>query len=466
MNQTAAENNDDLEVPSYDSNQSILTLLNLLPDPAIIYQQNTDKILAGNNPLFLLTNLGENDFINQPIKALLHDISDTNSISGHNKSANLRHKKLPTIPVKVRIYSLSPSKDKLLFTFHPEDIHKGVSHLFTDPSAFLNQLSSLIETPINQDTEIKVKNILDKTAEFLNADWVGVYQAGGNLPQLIHYLSNNNISKIFPQALDKPELILHQTPTTWMAETPPSTLLQKTAAQNKFNFLITFPLGYETKKFGLLVIGGKASSLPPEAVSLTKFIAVHLSNVMETNSSLRVLRNTAKKIKHVLKIQNEIIANLEEGVMILAPDLTIAEINPAAELMLGFSNIETLRQPIDTILIGSKSLRSALSSAQQGVATLTSDDLMLHHRSGKSFPAQLMTAPVIDKNKLLSIALLIRDTSQQAESLAANKQLEQRAILGEVTAIFAHEVRNPINAIMLSLQVMEDNLGEENENIK
>ncbi len=466
MNQTSAENKDKLEVPSNDSNQSIQTLLNLLPDPAIIYQPNTNKIIAGNNPLFLLTNLGENDFINQPIKALLHDISDTNPISGHNKSANLRHKKLPPIPVNVKIYSLSPDKDKLLFTLHPEDIHKGSSHSLTDLNSFLNQLSNLIETPVKQGAEINVKNILEKTAKLLNADWVGIYQAGGNLPQLLHYLSNNKISEIFPQVLDKLELINHQTSTTWIAQSPPSTLLQKTAAQNNFKFLITYPLGNKTNKFGLLVVGGKATPLPSEAVSLTKFIAVHLSNVLETNSSLRILRNTANKIKHVLKIQNELIANLEEGVMILAPDLTIAEINPAAESMLGFSNIEVLRQPIDTILIGSKSLRSALSSAQQGVATLTADDLMLHHRSGKSFPAQLMAAPVIDQSKLLSIVLLIRDTSQQAESQAANKQLEQRAILGEVTAIFAHEVRNPINAIMLSLQVMEDNIGEEDENIK
>jgi len=33
-------------------------------------------------------------------------------------------------------------------------------------------------------------------------------------------------------------------------------------------------------------------------------------------------------------------------------------------------------------------------------------------------------------------------------------------------AIFAHEVRNPINAIMLSLQVMEENLQENDKNLK
>jgi len=91
---------------------------------------------------------------------------------------------------------------------------------------------------------------------------------------------------------------------------------------------------------------------------------------------------------------------------------------------------------------------------------------MLNHRNGKSFPAQVMMTPVISNGQVLSIILLLRDLSQQEISQAVNKQLEQRALLGEVTAIFAHEVRNPINAIMLALQVIEDNLADDDENQK
>jgi len=56
--------------------------------------------------------------------------------------------------------------------------------------------------------------------------------------------------------------------------------------------------------------------------------------------------------------------------------------------------------------------------------------------------------------------------SHEQQSQATKKQLEQRAILGEVMAIFAHEVRNPINAIMLAIQVMEGNLSPDDENLK
>jgi signal transduction histidine kinase len=77
-----------------------------------------------------------------------------------------------------------------------------------------------------------------------------------------------------------------------------------------------------------------------------------------------------------------------------------------------------------------------------------------------------MVSPVSINEQLLSIIILIRDMSEAQQSQSARKQLEQRAILGEVTAIFAHEVRNPINAIMLSLQVMEENIEADDENHK
>jgi signal transduction histidine kinase len=44
--------------------------------------------------------------------------------------------------------------------------------------------------------------------------------------------------------------------------------------------------------------------------------------------------------------------------------------------------------------------------------------------------------------------------------------LEQRAILGEVTSVFAHEVRNPINNISTGLQLMAMNLPAKDPNVE
>jgi signal transduction histidine kinase len=54
--------------------------------------------------------------------------------------------------------------------------------------------------------------------------------------------------------------------------------------------------------------------------------------------------------------------------------------------------------------------------------------------------------------------------SEKEQIQVQAQQLEQRALLGEVTAIFAHEVRNPINNISTGLQLMGYNLPEDDPN--
>ena len=446
---------------------SILTLFNLIPDPAIIYLPGEDTIIAANNAFFLMTNLGEDDFFHQSIKAVLPNINDTDPIGGHNKKALLRHKKLPLIPVTVRIFPLNPLEKHLVLLLKPDESQPANKSLVSDHSATLEKLISLIQVNNEPNISTQIKNILIQSCELLNTEIACLYKATGSSPPMSNYLSSDDQPALdFPPHLSDQDLYQHQEPELWTSEMPTVSTLHKTAAQMGFQCLVTIPLETNTTKYGLYVTLTKKPLTHPQTLLLANFISVYITNQMEKHNTQVNLRTLANKIKQVVKIQNEIISNLKEGVIILASDLSVAEINPAAETILGYANTEALRQPIESILIGSESLGAAIKSAQQGLPSLISGDLSLHHRSGRSFPAQVLMSPVMRDGKLYSIILLIQDLSQQHQNQAENQQLEQRAILGEVTAIFAHEVRNPINAIMLSLQVMEDNLEEGDPNTK
>jgi len=96
--------------------------------------------------------------------------------------------------------------------------------------------------------------------------------------------------------------------------------------------------------------------------------------------------------------------------------------------------------------------------ALQGVPTLQQDDIRLYRRSGQPFLAHVGVIPAMAQGQLEGIVVLIRDLSEKEQIQVEAEQLKQRAILGEVAAIFAHEVRNPINNISTGLQVMAYNL--------
>ena len=467
MTQDFSDRQSNFHLSPEDGTRSILTLINLIPDPAFIYQREENQILAANNALFLLTQLGENDFLYQDIITLLPKLSDIDPTTGHNQSNFLRHANQPLIPVTLRILTLDQSQQLLFFILNPEHLRSTASNSRPGEVDLLDQLSELFQIRDGESLQSNLLGILSKAAGLLNAEIVSIYKASGSTPQLLQYLSNHDdLSSLLPVQLSSEDLTFNDDPMLWISDRPAITLLQRAALKAEFKYLVTIPLGHPSAKFGLFVAGSRQTPAEPNTQELSKIIAVHISGMMQDQIAISNLRNHSTQIKQVVKIQNEIITNLDEGVIILAPDLTVAEMNPVAESMLGYANVEAIRQHIDVILIGSESLGSAFSSAQQGVPTVISSDLTLHHRSGNSFPAQLMVSPVSINEQLLSIIILIRDMSEAQQSQSTRKQLEQRAILGEVTAIFAHEVRNPINAIMLSLQVMEENMEADNENHK
>jgi signal transduction histidine kinase len=73
----------------------------------------------------------------------------------------------------------------------------------------------------------------------------------------------------------------------------------------------------------------------------------------------------------------------------------------------------------------------------------------------------LRVIPILSEGDVEEIAILISDLSDQEEFRTRAQQLENQAFLGEISAIFAHEVRNPINNISTGLQVMAMNLPDD-----
>ena len=437
------------------------------PDPAIIYDRAGNQILAANNALFLLTNLEERDFLNQEITTLLPNIQDIHPATGHGQKSRLRHKRQPMIQVIVRIFSLAKTTNHLIIVLRPEEVKTRDKTRTSDQSGLIDKVHTLYHAREEDNLKESLSLVLKTACDLLNAEIVCLYKASGSIPQLVQYLaSDETLAGELPNPLTSEDLSNGQSGFLWTTDDLARNQLQKTAASANYRYLAAVPLGPESARFGLFVAGSKTVTPLPHLMPMVKMLATYTAGLMEDQIALQNTRNLANKVKQVVRIQNEIISNLEEGILILSPDLTIAEINRAAEDMLGYANVEAIRQPVDNILIGSDSFGSAFTSAREGYPTLLRGDLTLHHRSGKSFPAQVMTTPVMSNGKLVSIIVVIRDTSQAAESQAQKKQLEQRAILGEVTAIFAHEVRNPLNAITIALQVMEENLEGDEENLQ
>ncbi|HWR66261.1 MAG TPA: ATP-binding protein, partial [Bellilinea sp.] len=210
--------------------------------------------------------------------------------------------------------------------------------------------------------------------------------------------------------------------------------------------------------------GGIDTQPPPMLIAMMELLGSYIS--MAYDRSIRdeyitrslnegASKNTAREMMYEY---------IQEGILVLSPDLTIAAINPAAELILGYTDHEVAGQPVENILISPDRLPAVFSSAAEGIATPNLENITLHHRDGQTFPADLKVLPYEADGRVAGVVVIFRDISEQDQIRLQTRQLEQRALLGEFMGVFAHEVLNPINSISTGAQLLARRLGPDNPN--
>lgn len=447
----------------YGVASEVETLLNLIQEPAVIINRTENIIIAANTQFFLLTGFEPEEIIGINFYRLFLEKLNLDASIGESQRVTLSHKNAEALPVLLKLSYLNNLNSLAQLT--PVQIFQTNQDDRQSLEFLLKYFNVLIEISAQPDISSTLGLVVSLTKKLLNCECIAIYKAQGEHPVLSKEIqSNSALCDFFPETLTTQDLSCLSKPMIWKPSKPSQSDLHIAAQDAQLTFLASAPLGQENAWFGLLVAGDPHNLPSSNVLSLLKLIARQTSSAMEHQIAMNNARTTIQKIKQVIMIERQIVENIEEGVIILSSDLSVAELNPSAEMILGYTSSEVIRQPIESILIGNETLVSAYNSALQGIPTLITSDLKLHHRNGKSFPAQIMTVPILSEGRISSIIIILRDISQTEQILSRTRQLEQRAVLGEVTAIFAHEVRNPINSISTGLQLMGVNMAKDDPN--
>ncbi|MDY6873362.1 MAG: PAS domain-containing protein, partial [Chloroflexota bacterium] len=254
MSQNLPDFLDQFDVSKTEGFERFLTVLNLIPDPAIFYDRAQDQILAANNAFFLLTNLEENEFLGREIQSILPNIRDTSPTTGHGQSTRLRHQRQPLIQVTLRIFSLSRSSDQIVILFNPEGIDLTPPIQTGDQTELIHRFHNLVRSRLQPDIKSALQHVLEVAESLLQADLVCIYKASGAVPELVQYLVNDSAAAApFPSTLTSNDLAIGQGAALWTQEDLAVNPLQKAAARADYDYLIAIPLGQQNARFGLFV---------------------------------------------------------------------------------------------------------------------------------------------------------------------------------------------------------------------
>jgi PAS domain S-box-containing protein len=303
--------------------------------------------------------------------------------------------------------------------------------------------------------------ILDVGSKLLITNVLTIYLCENDSP-IFRKIATWGDANLFPNEIPPTDLQQLFKPSLWISgKRSIVTILHQAVRVAQYAYLATAPIGEPGAWTGVIVASGLEEPDPENTLPILQILAVAIALHLQQHLSNANLESNLKTLANKVTVGDTICESIQEGTILVSPKFQILELNSAAEYILGYANHEIHGQPVENVLIGTDRLLPALRLAMQGVPTPNLGKITLHRRDGSSFSAIIQTTPVSKKQEILGALVIFQDISEHEQIKIRTQQLEQRALLGEVTAVFAHEVRNPINKISTGLQLMALNTPEE-----
>jgi PAS domain S-box-containing protein len=261
----------------------------------------------------------------------------------------------------------------------------------------------------------------------------------------------------FPSQLEAKDLAHLRVPKIWQSGKPIESSLHKATHAAKLSFIATTPLDLTQPENGILAVADEQLQPSKELLTMLQILAASAATAALNARLQSSLHTDLGRLAESDNLVQTLQENIQDGALFTNASLKMVDINPAAEAMLGYTNQEVQGRAANDVLISAESLLPDLERAIQAGKVVEIGERKLHRRDGSEFLAFIRLAPISADGQVTRLAILLTDLSEHEAFHLRTQQLQQRAWLGEVTAIFAHEVRNPINNISTGLQLMKLN---------
>jgi signal transduction histidine kinase len=170
----------------------------------------------------------------------------------------------------------------------------------------------------------------------------------------------------------------------------------------------------------------------------------------------RQMRDVKEVFSALKENLDQMMANLQDGVMLFTSDLNVVLVSASAEKFIGKPRGEILgRQPAEIFSRDSR-LGRAILDAFASRTPLGAEEIENEH--GRTI--QIALDFIEERGQRIGALLTLRD-AESVHRIEDEIELSRRlAAIGRLTSGVAHEVKNPINAIVVHLEVLRQKMKE------
>ena len=442
-------------------------LADSLPEAVLALSGDGRRLVAANHAFLLLTGYARNEiealdpaqlFAGEAGERALNKVLGAwDSSETAQEDVPLRTRQGDIVRVDVHGRSTGSSRGGLLLTLHPVEERRRETDRRESRSQRLGRLVELTSGALASPAGT-TSGAFEAAQPYLGAAMVGLYRLSG---QGSDYVLDGSLPAAFPHELAAGSVDALQRPSSWNLGQRPEHALARAARGAGLGHLRTVPIGAAGAWIGVLAVGwAQPEDVPEEADELLRVVA----NLAYATLLLAYQREAVTSLERSLQqMETELrghAAAVGDGVLALDENLLVREANPRAAEILGYQPKELEGVPIQDVLVGPEDVRGTLLDALGHERAAERSRLILHRRDGTPFPVRLRVRP-LGPGARTRLLVVLYDQSEQAAIESQTEILSQRALLGEVSAIFAHEVRNPINNISTGVQFMASRLGRE-----
>jgi PAS domain S-box-containing protein len=154
-----------------------------------------------------------------------------------------------------------------------------------------------------------------------------------------------------------------------------------------------------------------------------------------------------------------VVDQLEDGVIFLNPERHILFFNRAAEVVVGLPLERTVGLPIHEVLDPAHPLLPFVDQVLVGSAGIRNATVVLPH-DGRDKEFLVSAFHMEDAHRVMGVAVLLKDLESVKTVQSLVSYSAKLAALGRLTSGVAHEVKNPLNAMMIHVELLKERLED------
>lgn len=161
----------------------------------------------------------------------------------------------------------------------------------------------------------------------------------------------------------------------------------------------------------------------------------------------------------------QVVDQLEDGVIFLNPERRILFFNRVAETVVGLSLEQTVGLPIHEVLDPTHPLLPFVDQVLSGASGIRNATVVLP-QDGREKEFLVSAFHMEDAHQVMGVAVLLKDLESIKTVQSLVSYSAKLAALGRLTSGVAHEVKNPLNAMMIHVELLKERLEGADPDVK